>query len=161
MILCETLYSLRYTAVTIVCLISLASVMNHTGMTSSIALGLVALTGSIYPLFAPLVGGIGTFVTGSDTSSNILFGRLQSHAGLTLGLDSPHTFFGLEGSGDSWLVASNTTGATGGKMVSPQSIAIATGACDISGKDSEIMKRVIPYALIYVLTGGLLVWISL
>lgn len=71
------------------------------------------------------------------------------------------TFFGAEGSQTNWLVAANTTGATGGKMISPQSIAIATASCDMQGKDGEIMKSAIPYAILYIVIGGLMVFLAI
>ncbi len=67
----------------------------------------------------------------------------------------------MEGSQQNWLVAANTTGATGGKMISPQSIAIATASCDMQGKDGEIMLKAMPYALMYILLGGLMVFLAL
>lgn len=149
-ILARTTVNLRKTVVTIISLISLASIMNYAGMIGAIAEGLVAITGSFYPFFAPLIGAIGTFVTGSDTSSNILFAKLQNSVAGQLGY--------APGSETNWLVASNTTGATGGKMISPQSIAIATASCDMEGKDGEIMKSAIPYAVMYILIGGLMVY---
>ena len=148
-VLARTVLNLRKTVVTIVSLIALASVMNYCGMIAAIAGGLVALTGSAYPLFAPLIGAVGTFVTGSDTSSNILFAKLQANVAGQLNYSDPN-----------WLVAANTTGATGGKMISPQSIAIATAACDMQGKDGEILRSAIPYALLYILIGGLMVYFA-
>ncbi|MCM1111377.1 MAG: L-lactate permease [Clostridium sp.] len=152
LLLCRTLVSLRFTALTILSLIAMASVMNYTGMIATMASGLVALTGSFYPLFAPLIGAVGTFVTGSDTSSNILFAKLQVSVAGKLG---------LTGGDANWLLAANTTGATGGKMLSPQSIAVATAACDLKGSDAAIMRATIPYALVYVLAGGLVVYFGL
>ena len=149
------------TVITIISLIALASVMNYSGMIGAIAAGLVALTGSFYPIFAPLIGAIGTFVTGSDTSSNILFAKLQANVAGQLGMTGQGTFFGAEGSQTNWLVAANTTGATGGKMISPQSIAIATASCDMQGKDGEIMKSAIPYAILYIVIGGLMVFLAI
>ncbi|MBQ9678499.1 MAG: L-lactate permease [Prevotella sp.] len=159
-ILAKTVVNLRKTVITIISLISLASVMNYCGMIAAIAAGLVALTGSFYPFFAPLIGAIGTFVTGSDTSSNILFAKLQANVAGQLGMTGQSTFFGVEGSETNWLVAANTTGATGGKMISPQSIAIATAACDMQGKDGEILRSAIPYALLYIIIGGLMVFFA-
>ncbi|MBQ7269424.1 MAG: L-lactate permease [Bacteroidales bacterium] len=150
--LAKTIVNLRKTVITLISLIAMASIMNYSGMIAAIAGGLVAVTGSFYPFFAPLIGAIGTFVTGSDTSSNILFGKLQ--AGVAQGL-------GLEGSDANWLIASNTTGATGGKMISPQSIAIATAACEMDGKDGEILLSALPYAVLYILIGGLTVYFGL
>ena len=157
-VLAKTVVGLQKTIVTIISLISLASIMNYSGMIGAIAAGLVALTGPLYPLFAPLIGAIGTFVTGSDTSSNILFAKLQANVANQLGMTGQGTFFGMEGSQTNWLVAANTTGATGGKMISPQSIAIATAACDMQGKDGEILRSALPYALLYIVLGGLMVY---
>lgn len=151
-VLARTVVNLRKTVITIVSLISLASIMNHCGMITAIAAGLVVVTGSFYPFFAPLIGAIGTFVTGSDTSSNILFAKLQANVADQLG---------LTGSDTNWLVAANTTGATGGKMISPQSIAVATAACDMQGKDGEILRSALPYAVIYIIIGGLMVYFGL
>lgn len=159
-ILARTTVNLRNTIATIVSLISLASVMNYCGMIGAIAEGLVAVTGSFYPLFAPLIGAIGTFVTGSDTSSNILFAKLQANVAHQLGMTGQGSFYGMEGGQTNWLVASNTTGATGGKMISPQSIAIATASCNMQGKDGEIMLSAIPYALMYIVLGGLMVFLG-
>ena len=157
-ILARTTVNLRKTVVTICSLIALASVMNYCGMITAIASGLVAVTGDYYPLVAPMIGAIGTFVTGSDTSSNILFAKLQAHVANQLGMTGQGTFFGMQGSESNWLVAANTTGATGGKMISPQSIAIATAACDMQGKDGEILRSAIPYAVMYIVLGGLMVF---
>lgn len=148
-ILARTTVNLRKTVITIVSLVSLASVMNYAGMIVVIASALAAVTGQLYPVFAPLIGAIGTFVTGSDTSSNILFAKLQANVAHQLNY-----------SNSDWLVAANTTGATGGKMISPQSIAIATAACDMQGRDGEILKAAVPYALLYIAVGGLMVLLA-
>ena len=160
-VLARTVVNLRKTVVTIISLIALASVMNYCGMIAAIAAGLVAITGSFYPFFAPLIGAIGTFVTGSDTSSNILFAKLQANVAGQLGMTGQASYFGMEGSETNWLVAANTTGATGGKMISPQSIAIATASCDMQGKDGEIMLSAIPYAALYIILGGLMVYFGI
>ena len=160
-ILARTTVNLKNTIITIICLISLASVMNYSGMISAVASGLVAITGGFYPFFAPLIGAVGTFVTGSDTSSNILFAKLQANVAGQLGLTGHSTFYGVPGTETNWLVAANTTGATGGKMISPQSIAIATAACDMQGKDGEILRSALPYAIGYIALGGLMVFLGL
>ena len=160
-VLARTVVNLQKTVITIISLIALASVMNYAGMIAAIASGLVAITGSFYPFFAPLIGAIGTFVTGSDTSSNILFAKLQANVAGQLGMTGQSSFFGVEGSESNWLVAANTTGATGGKMISPQSIAIATASCDMQGKDGDIMLSAIPYAIMYIVLGGLMVYFGI
>ncbi len=156
-VMARTIVNLRFTAVTIISLIALASVMNYSGMIAAIATGLVALSGSFYPFFAPLIGAIGTFVTGSDTSSNILFGKLQANVAGQLGMTGQASVAGFTGSESDWLAAANTAGATGGKMISPQSIAIATAACDMKGADDAILRKAIPYAAAYIVICGLIV----
>lgn len=159
-VLARTVISLKTTALTIVALISMASVMNHTGMINAMAVGIVAMTGKFYPVFAPLIGAVGTFVTGSDTSSNILFAKLQVNVAHNLGFTGQSAFMGLTGSESNWLLAANTTGATGGKMISPQSIAIATAACGLKNSDHQILRALIPYALAYTLVTGLLIYVA-
>lgn len=157
-VLARTIVNLRFTTITIVSLVSLASIMNYSGMIASIASGLVALSGSFYPLFAPLIGAIGTFVTGSVTSSNILFGKLQANVAGQLSANSSVSIFGINGSESDWLAAANTAGASGGKMISPQSIAIATAACDMKGQDDTILRKSLPYAIVYIIICGLTVY---
>ena len=135
------------TAVTVICLVGFSTIMELSGMTPVLAIALATATGSLYPLFAPAIGALGTFLTGSDTSANIMFGKLQASVGTQIGV-SPD-----------WLAAANTAGATGGKIISPQSIAIATSACNDQGREGAILKRALPYALAYVIITGLAVYI--
>ena len=79
-VLKRTIIQLKTSFITIMSIVAISKIMSHSGMTSSISFGLCAITGSFYPLIAPLLGAIGTFVTGSDTSANILFGALQTEA---------------------------------------------------------------------------------
>lgn len=142
----KTVKGLKATLITVICLVGFSTVMDYAGMITVIAGGLAAATGSLYPLFAPLVGGIGTFITGSDTSANILFGKMQS------------TVAGHINVSPEWLAASNSVGATGGKIISPQSIAIATSACSLQGKEGEILKKSMPWAILYIVISGLMVY---
>lgn len=146
-VLWDTVKQLKKTFVTVICLVGLSTIMDTAGMISVIATALATATGSLYPLFAPVIGCLGTFITGSDTSSNILFGKLQASV-------AGH----IQVSPD-WLSAANTVGATGGKIISPQSIAIATSASNQQGKEGEILKAAIPYALAYVVITGIIVFI--
>ena len=108
-VLWKTVKQLEKTFITVICLVSLSTVMDTSGMISVIATALATITGNLYPFFAPIIGCLGTFITGSDTSSNILFGKLQASV-------AGH----IQVSPD-WLSAANTVGATGGKIISPQS----------------------------------------
>ena len=160
-ILAKTTLNLQKTVVTICCLVAMAMLMNNTGMTNDIAKGLVALTGAAFPFFAPLIGSIGTFVTGSATNANILFGKLQATAASDLGLVNQGTFFGVPGNETNWLAAANCAGSEGGKLLSPQSIAIATAACDMEGQDGDIMRKTMPFAIFWILMNGLMVFLGL
>ena len=160
-LLAKTTISLQKTVVTICCLVAMAMIMEYTGMTSDIAKGLVLLTGSAFPFFAPLIGSIGTFVTGSATNANILFGKLQAIAAHDLGLVNQGMFFGVSGSETNWLAAANCAGSEGGKLLSPQSIAIATAACDMEGQDGDIMRKTMPFAIFWILMNGLMVFLGL
>ena len=145
-ILGKTIIGLRKSGVTIISLVAMSAIMTYSGMILVIATALAEATGTLYPLFAPLIGAVGTFVTGSDTSSNILFGKLQAGVAHQIGVDTQ------------WLAAANTAGATGGKIISPQSIAIATASCNQQGEEGSILRSAIPYALFYVVVVGLMVY---
>ncbi len=160
-LLAKTTLNLQKTVGTICCLVAMAMLMNNTGMTNDIAKGLVLLTGAAFPFFAPLIGSIGTFVTGSATNANILFGKLQATAASDLGLVNQGTFFGVTGNETNWLAAANCAGSEGGKLLSPQSIAIATAACDMEGQDGDIMRKTMPFAIFWILMNGLMVFLGL
>lgn len=146
-LLWRSVVQLRKTIVTVICLVGFSSIMETSGMINQLAVALSAATGALYPLFAPTIGALGTFLTGSDTSANILFGKLQAGVAGHIGVDP------------NWLSAANTAGATGGKIISPQSIAIATSACDEQGKEGSILKAALPYALVYVVITGVVVYV--
>jgi len=135
---------LRFTALTIGSVVALAYVMGDSGQT--LALGLfIATTGALYPFFAPVLGWIGTYVTGSDTSANILFSGLQSGVGEQIGGAGAHL------SVDEMrmlLVGGGGVGGVVGKMISPQSLSVASTAIGIPGAESAILRRMIPWSLI-------------
>lgn len=145
-VLVNTVKQMSKTAITIISIVALAKVMSYSGMIKSIAIVLVAVTGKAYPLIAPIIGAIGTFVTGSDTSANILFGPLQVEAANSLGLN-PY-----------WLAAANTGGATAGKMISPQSIAVATAATGLVGAEGKILNAALKFCVVYVIVLGLIAY---
>jgi lactate permease len=143
-ILFRTISQLSKSTITIVSIISLAKIMGYSGMINSIATVLVLMTGTYYPLIAPLIGALGTFVTGSDTSANVLFGKLQAEAAIAAGAN-PY-----------WIAAINTGGATAGKMISPQSIAIAVAATGLSGSEGKILNSTLKFCAVYVIILGLI-----
>jgi len=145
-VLGTTARQLIKSTITVISILSLAKVMGYSGMIGNLAAVFVTITGPLFPLFSPLIGALGTFVTGSDTSSNILFGKLQTT--VAAGIHQSPT----------WLAAANTAGATAGKMISPQSIAVATAAIGQTGQEGNILLRTLPYCLAYVLLVGTMVW---
>jgi lactate permease len=131
-----TLYQLRWAIVTVMAVLALAFVMNASGQT--ITLGTwMAGTGSAFALISPILGWLGTAVTGSDTSSNSLFGALQVTAAAKAGL-SPVL-----------IAAGNSSGGVLGKMISPQNLAIAAAAVGVHGKEGDIFRRVFLWSLVF------------
>lgn len=147
-VLVETLKKYWKTILTICSVMATAKIMGYSGMISDIAQLLVVVTGSFYPLFAPLIGAIGAFVTGSGTSTCVLFGGLQSETAVSLGLNP------------SWMAAANVMGAGIGKMICPQGIAIGAGAINAVGSESKILSAVFKYCILYVIVGGIICYVG-
>lgn len=127
-------WKMRFSALTIASVLALAYVMNFSGQTISIGT-FVAGLGAAFAFFSPVLGWVGTAVTGSDTSANALFANLQKTAALESGLD-PYL-----------MTAANTSGGVVGKMISPQSLAIAATAVSMQGQESKIFRSVIPWSI--------------
>ncbi|NNG21148.1 L-lactate permease [Naumannella sp. ID2617S] len=129
-----TLVKLRWTFLTIASVLGLAYVMNLSGQTITIGTW-IAGTGAAFAFFSPILGWLGTAVTGSDTSANALFATLQQTAATKAGID-PHL-----------LVAANTSGGVVGKMISPQNLAIAATAVGLHGRESDILRKCLPWSV--------------
>ena len=140
-----TVLQLRKTIITVISIVSMAKVLGYSGMIGSVAVTLAETTGALYPAFAPLIGALGTFITGSDTSSNILFGLLQKQTAEQLGI-SPV-----------WIAAANTSGACIGKLISPQSISIAATAAGLHGKEGDLLSVTFRYACFFLLGLGAII----
>ncbi len=145
--LTDTMYRMRWSAATIVLVLALAYVMNYSGQTVTIG-EFFANLGGFFAFTAPILGWIGVAVTGSDTSANALFAKLQVTAAEQLDLNPD------------LMLAANTTGGVVGKMISPQSLAIAATAVDMEGKESEIFKRVVGYSFVFLLAVCLMVFLQ-
>lgn len=143
-VLAETLKKYWKTILTICSVMATAKIMSYSGMISDIANLLVVVAGSFYPLIAPLIGALGAFVTGSGTSTCVLFGGLQSQTATALDLNP------------SWMAAANVMGAGIGKMICPQGIAIGAGAINAVGSESKILSAVFKYFLLYVVLAGII-----
>lgn len=146
-------YRMRWSAVTIVAVLALAYVMNYSGQT--VAMGeFIAGLGPVYAFLAPSLGWVGTAVTGSDTSANALFSKLQVTAADQL------VEAGNHGVTPELLLAANTSGGVVGKMISPQSLAIAATSVDMEGKESEIFKAVLPWSILFLFVVCTLVFLQ-
>ena len=143
----DTVYRMRWSAATIMLVLALAYVMNYSGQTVTIG-EFFANLGPAFAFLAPLLGWVGVAVTGSDTSANALFANLQVTAANRLGLNPD------------LMLAANTTGGVVGKMISPQSLAIAATAVDMEGKESEIFKKVVGWSFAFLLVICLLVFLQ-
>lgn len=130
------------TTVTLFVLVATAMVMNDTGMTTILAMGASGFTGSLYPLLAPYVGVLGTFLTGSNTNSNLLFGLFQHSAAISLGI-TPGV-----------LAASHTAAAAVASSIAPAKILISTTAIGIPGKERSLLSLTLPYCMLIVLAIG-------
>ena len=131
-----TLFQLRFAIVTVMAVLALAFVMNLSGQT--ITLGTwMAGAGGAFALLSPVLGWLGVAVTGSDTSSNSLFGALQVTAANQAGLS------------DVLMAASNSSGGVLGKMISPQNLAIAAAAVGMNGKEGDIFRRVVVWSVVF------------
>ncbi len=130
-----TYVELRSAIVTVMAVLALAYVMNLSGQTVSLGVWLAG-TGSAFAILSPILGWIGVAVTGSDTSSNSLFGALQVQAATKAGLDPV------------LMAAANSSGGVLGKMVSPQNLAIAAAAVGMAGREGEIFRKVIGWSLL-------------
>jgi lactate permease len=134
----QTIKTLKFTMVSIPVILGFAYIINWGGMANALG-NAFAETGHMFPLLAPFLGWIGVLVTGSDTSANALFGKLQEVTATKLGIDPVIT------------VAANTSGGVCGKMISPQSLSVATAAVGLVGKESDIFRFTLKHSII--LTG--------
>jgi lactate permease len=147
MIWCETFDRLGVSLVTIAAMLALAFVTRYSGTDVTLGLALTR-TGTLYPFFAPLLGWLGVALTGSDTSSNAMFGSLQRVTAEQLGLDPLLT------------CTANSTGGVMGKMIDAQSIVVAGVATGEARHEGAILRRVFPHSLALALLVGVLVWLQ-
>src|SRR5713226_5443561 len=143
----QTLRQLALTIVTIAFILAIAQLMNYSGMTSSLALAF-AKTGFIFPFVAAYLGWLGVFLTGSDTSSNTLFGALQAQTAQQLHMSPILT------------AGTNSSGGVMGKMISPQNLSVGAAGVNKVGSEGEIFARVIRYSLILTSAVGLVAMIE-
>ena len=142
-----TLNQLKFAIVTVMAVLGLAYVMNLTGMTTTLGRW-IAGSGDVFAFLSPIIGWLGVAITGSDTSSNALFGALQVEAAKEAGLS------------DVLLASANSSGGVLGKMISPQNLAIGAAAVAMAGKEGDIFRRVLFWSIALTLAMCVLVYLQ-
>jgi len=140
----ETVNELKTPIYSIGMVLAFAFIANYSGLSATLALAL-AHTGQAFTFFSPFLGWVGVFLTGSDTSANALFSALQATTAQQIGV--PEVL----------LVAANTSGGVTGKMISPQSIAIACAAVGLVGKESDLFRFTVKHSIIFTIMIGIIV----
>ncbi|MFB9696209.1 L-lactate permease [Amorphoplanes digitatis] len=140
----DTYVELRHAIVTVMAVLALAYVLNQSGQTNTLGVFLAA-AGGFFIFLSSILGWTGVAVTGSDTSSNALFGALQVQTATQAGLDPV------------LLAAANSSGGVLGKMISPQNLAIAASAVGMAGREGDIFRRVVGWSLLLLLVMCVLV----
>ena len=130
----KTLKTLIFPIITIGSVLGFAYLANYSGLSYTLGL-LFAQTGNLFPFFSPVLGWLGVFLTGSDTSANALFAKLQQVTAEQVGVNPVLT------------IAANSSGGVVGKMISPQSIAVAAAATGLVGKESDLFRFTLKHSL--------------
>ena len=145
----KTVTTLKWTIVTIASVLGIAYIMNSSGITVSLGTALAVGTGAFFVFVSPVLGWLGVAITGSDTSSNALFGSMQVVAAQTQwpGNESMQVL----------MATSNSTGGCMGKMISPQSLSVAAAAAGMVNQEGEIFRKVIGWSIVLLVIFALLV----
>ncbi len=143
----QTLNQLKWAILTVMAVLALAFVMNGSGQTATLG-NWLAQAGKAFAFLSPILGWLGVAVTGSDTSSNSLFGALQVSAAHQAGLNP------------TLMAAANSSGGVLGKMISPQNLAIAASAVGITGKEGDLFRRVVLWSIVFLVGMCLLVYLQ-
>ena len=143
----ETLDQLKWAILTVASVLALAYVMNQSGQTTTLGLW-AAGAGGFFAFLSPIIGWLGVAVTGSDTSSNSLFGQLQVAAAKDAGIDQV------------LMAAANSSGGVLGKMISPQNLAIGAAAVGLGGREGDLFRRVVGWSLLLLFIMCILVYLQ-
>ncbi len=147
-ILLGTVRGVMPSSLSIVSMVSLAVVMSYAGMTDVLAQGLARASGSAFPLVAPWIGALGAFVSGSNTSSNLLFATLQLRTGELLGLRLP------------WVLAAQTAGGAVGSVVAPTKVVVGVSSAEQTVGEGEVMRHLLLYVALLTAAISLMTWIT-
>ena len=143
----RTLRQLAFAIITIAMILALAFIMNYSGATSTLGLAFAG-TGLLFPFFSAFIGWLGVVLSGSDTSSNSLFGPMQTITAQQLGVEPA-----LAG-------ATNSSGGVMGKMISPQNLTVGASAIGQAGREPDIFRMTLKWSLILTVAMGILAMIQ-
>jgi lactate permease len=135
----ETINEIKFPLLTIASVVGFAYVTNASGMSTTLGMTLAKTGAVLFPFFSPFLGWLGVFITGSDTSANLLFGNLQKITATSIGMDPV------------LALAANSSGGVTGKMISPQSIAVACAAVGLAGKESDLFRFTVKHSIFLLL----------
>jgi lactate permease len=139
-----TLRRVMPSSVSILSMISMALIMEYTGMTQTLAEGLARVTGGLFPLISPWIGALGAFITGSNTNSNVVFTRLQMHTAELLGYSAPI------------ILAAQTAGAALASVIAPAKVVVGASTAGMTGKEGEVIRNLAVYTALMLLLISLL-----
>jgi len=128
----------------IVEMITMATIMQHSGMTEALAQGLALAAGSFFPFVSPWIGALGAFMTGSNTNSNVVFAPLQLRTAELLGCHIPS------------ILAAQTSGAGLASVMAPTKVVVGCSTAGMAGKEGEVMRALAAYAMVLILSVSLM-----
>jgi lactate permease len=143
----KTLSSAVPSSVGIASMVGMAMIMDHCGMVYLLAKGISEGVGVAFPLFSPLIGTLGAFITGSNTNSNVIFAPLQQHTAELLGISVLV------------ILGAQTTGGALGSMLAPAKVIVGCSTAGLAGQEGEVMKKTLPYGLLIAGFIGLVAWL--
>jgi lactate permease len=130
-------------------MVSMAVIMETSGMTETIARSLAEGMGSAYPLVAPWIGALGAFMTGSNTNSNVVFSALQLRTAQLLNYPV------------ALILAAQTAGAALASIMAPTKVVVGASTAGMAGKEGDVLRKLIFYACLLVLLVSLLTWLGI
>ena len=143
----DTWVQTRIAILTVATIVGLAYLMNYSGLTYTLGLG-VASVGPFFPLVSAFLGWVAVFLSGSDTSGNALFGNLQVVAAHQLNLNPV------------LMAATNSSGGVMGKMISPQNISTGVATTELKGKEGVVFAKTFKHSILLTVLLGILVWLQ-
>jgi lactate permease len=143
----RTLRSAVPSSIGIAFMVGMAMIMDHCGMTHLLAQGISQSVGAAFPVFSPLIGTLGAFMTGSNTNSNVIFAPLQQTTAALIGISVLV------------ILGAQTTGGALGSMLAPAKLIVGSSTAGLAGREGEVMKKTLPYGVLIAGVVGLLAWL--